>query len=196
MKVEFFKSVHKIEQLPKDGKPEIVLMGRSNVGKSSFINSFFNRKGLAQTSQTPGKTRAINYYNVEDKIYFVDLPGFGYAKVGAKEAEKWKQLIEAYLHFSENILLVLHLVDPRRGMTDLDKQLNYFLNERALPFIIILTKIDKLKQSEKQKAVDKIIKDLGGAVERDRIFIYSALKKIGKKEIKSFLNQLVAQKIF
>ncbi len=194
MDVKFVKSVHAISQLPKDGKEEIVLMGRSNVGKSSFINSFFNRRNLAQTSSTPGKTRAINYYDVDGKVYFVDLPGFGYAKVSAKEAERWKKLIEDYLFSRRNFLLAIHFVDARLGMTELDLTLNYFLNENGIPFIIVLTKIDKLNNSEKSKAKKKVLEALGGAIEPERIFVYSSTKKIGKKELKSYLNKLT--KIF
>ncbi len=188
--MEFLKSAHNLQQLPKEKRPEVVLMGRSNVGKSSFINSFFNRKNLAQVSSSPGKTRAINFYDVNGKIYFVDLPGFGYAKVSAKEAERWKKLIEDYLFSGRNFLLALHLVDSRRGMTDLDLMLNYFLNENGIPFVIVLTKADKLKNSEKALAKKKVIDALGGAIEPERIFLYSATKKIGKKELYSFLRKL------
>ncbi len=194
MQVKFHKSAHTISQLPKDGKPEIVLMGRSNVGKSSFINSFFNRRNLAQTSSTPGKTRAINFYDVDGKLYFVDLPGFGYAKVSAQEAAKWKRLIEDYLYGDRNFLLAIHFVDSRHGMTDLDLTLNYFLNENAIPFIVVLTKADKLNNSEKAKAKRKVIETLDGAIEPERIFLYSATKKIGKNEIKRYLNKIVAGK--
>jgi GTP-binding protein len=196
MNVKFLKSAHTIEQLPKDGRPEIVLVGRSNVGKSSFINSFFNRRNLAQTSSTPGKTRAINFYDVDGKLYFADLPGFGYAKVGAREAEKWKTLIEKYLYSRRNFLTIIHFVDSRLGMTDLDLTLNYFMNENGLPFIVVLTKADKLNNSEKKKAIDKVISALGGAIERERIFLYSATKKIGKNEIKKYLNELLGKKFF
>ncbi len=196
MDVKFYKSVHNIAQLPKDKKPEIVLMGRSNVGKSSFINSFFNRRKLAQISSTPGKTRSINFYEVDSKLYFVDLPGFGYAKVGADESKRWKKLIEDYLFSERNFLTAVHFIDARIGITELDFMLNYFLNENAIPFIVVLNKIDKLNNNEKKKAIDKVISDLGGAIERERIFIYSSTKNIGKKELKTYFNTITGKKIF
>src|SRR5674476_859668 len=110
-KQEFVKSVFNISQIPEFVKPEIILCGRSNVGKSSFINSLFNRKDLAKISSTPGKTRSINYYLINEKFYIVDLPGFGYAKISKKEREFWGNLIKDYLNTSENIVMAFHLID-------------------------------------------------------------------------------------
>ncbi len=110
-KIEFVKSVTALDQLPELELPEIALAGRSNVGKSSFINTLFNRKGLAKTSSTPGKTRTLNYYNIENKFYLVDLPGFGYAKVSKTERENWERLLIKYFQNNLNITRIIHFID-------------------------------------------------------------------------------------
>ncbi len=191
MKAEFLKSVHTLAQLPNSEKPEIILCGRSNVGKSSFINSFFNRRNLAQTSSTPGKTRSINFYDVENKFYFVDLPGFGYAKIGESEVKRWQKLIEGYIFSERDFLAAFHFVDSRHGMTKLDYLLHDFLITREIPIVIILSKADKLKMNEKRLAKKKILDELGDSVEKNNIFLYSATKKIGKHEVKRFVNSLI-----
>ncbi len=191
MKAEFYKSVHTLSQLPETNKPEIILCGRSNVGKSSFLNSLFNRKNLAQTSSTPGKTRSINYYDVDGKFFFVDLPGFGYAKISESEIKRWQRLIEGYIFSERNFAAAFHFVDSRHGMTKLDYLLHDFLLERNIRIALILSKVDKLKMNEQRTVKKKIIKDLNGTISEENIFIYSATKKTGKKEIKSFVNSLI-----
>ena len=126
--IQFYRSVFELEALPKSELPQLILCGRSNVGKSSFINNIANRKGLAKTSSTPGKTRSINFYNVENKFFIVDLPGFGYAKTSQKEREKWGKLVSKYILESSNIRHAFHFIDPRYKPTDLDIQLNLWLN--------------------------------------------------------------------
>ncbi len=180
-KQEFIKSVFSIADLPKNNLPEIVLCGRSNVGKSSFINSLFGRKNLAKTSSTPGKTRSINYYLIDDKLFFVDLPGFGYAKASKKEREYWAKLIGDYIDNSSNILLAFHLVDSRHKPTELDQKLNYLLNFKKIPYVVLLTKADKLKQSEYASAKKNATENLAG-VETKNVIAYSSIKNIGKKE--------------
>jgi len=183
--------VHTLSQLPETNKPEIILCGRSNVGKSSFLNSLFNRKNLAQTSSTPGKTRSINYYDVDGKFFFVDLPGFGYAKISESEIKRWQRLIEGYIFSERNFAAAFHFVDSRHGMTKLDYLLHDFLLERNIRIALILSKVDKLKMNEQRTVKKKIIKDLNGTISEENIFIYSATKKTGKKEIKSFVNSLI-----
>jgi GTP-binding protein len=189
-KQEFIKSVFNISQLPSDKVPEIILCGRSNVGKSSFINSLFNRKDLAKISSTPGKTRSINYYLINEKYYMVDLPGFGYAKTSKKEREFWGKLIKDYLDASKNILMAFHLVDSRHRPTALDFELNKLLNLNQIPYIIILSKTDKLTQSE-LASINKEIKEYFPELSTgDNLFAYSAKKSTGHKEILNILSSL------
>jgi len=193
--VEFVKSFMKIKDKPKLKLPEIVLCGRSNVGKSSFINSFFNRKDLAKVSSSPGKTRTINYYKVEDKFYVVDLPGFGFAKVPKSEREKWERAITQYLSASEDIMFAFHFIDARHNPTSLDELLNDFLIRYKIDFKIVLTKIDKLKQSEKAKVINNIKKNFPDFELNKDIFLYSSPKGIGKKEMKKYISVQMGVKI-
>ncbi len=188
--IVFVKSVFKLEQIPDDEMPEIVLCGRSNVGKSSFINSLFNRKKLAQTSSSPGKTRGINYYRVDQRFYLVDLPGFGYAKVSKKEREGWQKLIERYLIANSKIQLVLHLIDSRIPPTPLDTGLNDFLNDIGLPYNFILTKVDKLGKKQQADAVTRLTEYFPEASPDDNVISYSSVKGTGKKEMIKRLNSL------
>ena len=144
------------EQLPESTLPEIAFAGRSNVGKSSLLNKLFSRKGLAKVSQTPGKTATINFFEV-DGVYFVDLPGYGYAKVSKSEKDRWSELIEGYFNQDRRFSLVVSLVDIRHPASDLDENMIGFLLEAELPFVVALTKADKLskQQQNKQKAALK-----------------------------------------
>lgn len=188
--VEFIKSVYKNSDIPKLKLPEVVLCGRSNVGKSSFLNSLFNKKNLAKTSSTPGKTRSINYYQVENKFYIVDLPGFGYAKVSKTERDSWQKLIENYISSPSNISLAFHLIDSRHDPTPLDILLHNFLIEHSIPYIAILTKSDKLKQSEIAKAKRNIISTFPELNYQDNLFLYSSVRGTGKKDILNMLTRL------
>lgn len=188
--IKFIKSVGKLNQLPKLQLPELILCGRSNVGKSSFINSLFERKNLAKTSSTPGKTRTINYYLVNQKYHLVDLPGFGYAKVSKSERSQWQKLIENFLYSSPNIQFAIHLIDSRHNPTNLDIQLNNALRELDLPYLILLTKVDKLKQSEKAKAQKEIVNFFPELIPGENLFLYSSVKGTGKKEISSLLHKM------
>lgn len=155
-KVEFVKSsVHPKDYPPAD-RPEVAIVGRSNVGKSSLINAILNRK-IAKVSATPGKTRLVNFFNVNDDFYFVDLPGYGYASVSKKERYQWQKMMEAYFNSRENLNLVIQLVDSRHKPTNLDFMMKEYLEALEIPYIIVGTKMDKLNQSEKAKA-KKIIK--------------------------------------
>jgi GTP-binding protein len=189
-KVQFVKSVYDLNDLPKLLLPEIVLCGRSNVGKSSFINSLFNQKRLAKISSSPGKTRALNYYLVEEKFYIVDLPGFGYDKVSKKEREKWQKLIEKYLTADRPVSLAFHFIDRRHKPTHLDQLLNQFLIEREIPYTIILTKVDKIKQSEHAAIKKKVKEFFPELIDGENLMSYSSVKGTGKKEVIKRLNAL------
>ena len=182
-KQEFIKSIYNLSELPKNNLPEIILCGRSNVGKSSFINSLFNKKNLAKTSSTPGKTRSINYYLIDGKFYIVDLPGFGYAKTSKKEREFWAKLIGDFFKNSTNIALAFHLVDSRHKPTELDIQLNSLLNYNEVPYVIILSKVDKLKQSEYSSAKKTILQFFPELSFGDNLLYFSSVKGTGKKEV-------------
>ena len=189
-KQEFIASVFDLKQLPVTGLPEIILCGRSNVGKSSFINSLFNRKNLAKISSTPGKTRSINYYLIDDKFYIVDLPGFGYAKTSLKEREYWAKLVAGYMNKSDNIALAFHLVDSRHKPTDLDIKLNSLLKHSDIPYIVVLSKVDKLKQSEYSLAQKRAQISFPELIPGENMLNYSSVKKTGKKEILQRLSVL------
>lgn len=187
---EFITSVFHIKDLPKQNLPEVVLCGRSNVGKSSFINSLFNRKDLAKTSSTPGKTKSINYYSIDDKFFMVDLPGYGYAKTSMAERKKWGKLIRDFFSASLNIYLTIHLLDSRHKPTELDIQLNFMLKELKIPYIVLLNKSDKLKQSEFSKSV-KSTKEIFNELElNSNLFFFSSLSGRGNKEVKKILSAL------
>ncbi|MBU0474865.1 MAG: ribosome biogenesis GTP-binding protein YihA/YsxC [Bacteroidetes bacterium] len=186
--IEFVKSVSVLNQLPVTELKEIVLAGRSNVGKSTFINSLFKKKGLAKTSSTPGKTRTINYYLVDSKYYIVDLPGFGYAKVAKKERDYWERLLITYFSENKNISRVIHFIDSRHKPTQLDVLLNDYLKELNLPYIVILNKIDKLKQSEVVQCKKDVLKQFPELSLGDNLFLNSSIKEISNKDIYSLLN--------
>jgi GTP-binding protein len=172
-----------IKDLPPDNYPDVITCGRSNVGKSSFINSLFNRTNLARTSSTPGKTRSLNFYLIDKNFYIVDLPGFGYAKISKKEREYWAKLIADYLATDRNKALAIHLVDSRHKPTELDIHLNQLLRHHEIPYMVLLSKVDKLKQSELKKSIRQTTEIFPELVYGENLFIYSAVKKTGRKEI-------------
>lgn len=187
---KFIASAFSISELPKEKLPEVVLCGRSNVGKSSFINSLFNRKNLAKTSATPGKTRSINYYNIDSIFYVVDLPGYGYAKISQSERKKWGSLINSFFSASKNIELTIHLIDSRHQPTELDVKLNDMLRSLNIPYIVLLNKSDKLKQSEYSLAKKKITEVFPELILNENLFFFSSVKGTGRKEIKKLLTAL------
>jgi GTP-binding protein len=144
--VRFVKSISRLEDKPKPEFPEIVIVGRSNVGKSSLINALFNRKKLAHISTTPGKTQLINYYNVNDEFYIVDLPGYGYARLAKKVRQQWPRMIETYLLQSRQIRLICLLLDARHPLQIIDQEMILWLQHHEKSFLIVLTKIDKLSR--------------------------------------------------
>lgn len=173
--------------LPENDKLEIAFAGKSNVGKSSLINALMNRKSFARTSAQPGKTQTINFYNIDEKLYFVDLPGYGYAKVSMEIRAKWGKLIEKYLINSKKLRIIFLLVDIRHEPSQNDVDMyNWILNYGFNP-IIIATKLDKIKRSQIQKNTSIIRKKLN-AVENTPIIPFSALTKQGRDEIWEFIE--------
>lgn len=187
---KYITSVFSTSELPKERLPEVVLCGRSNVGKSSFINSLFNRKNLAKTSSTPGKTRSINYYDIDSKFYMVDLPGYGYAKISQAERKKWGILVDDFFSNSNHINLTIHIIDSRHEPTELDIKLNGMLRLLNLPYIILLNKSDKLKQSEYSVAVKSVKNLFPEVILYENLFFFSSIKGTGNKEIKKLLTAL------
>lgn len=163
-------------QWPNENIEEIAFVGRSNVGKSSFINAFLGKKDLAKTSSKPGKTRTINFYNVDNKFRLVDLPGYGYAKVSKTEKAKWDKLINEYLHDRENLKEVFLLVDIRHDPTELDLQMYNWIIESGFTGFIIATKYDKISRGQLQKHINAIKKKLD-VEDEDLIFAYSSESK-------------------
>ena len=164
---------------PGSGLPEIAFVGRSNVGKSSLINTMINRKALARTSQTPGKTRTINFYNVEGEMYFVDLPGYGYAKAPKSETQKWGQMIEKYLLNRPTLRAIILLIDMRHDPTANDMQMYNWLKHYGYDIIIAATKQDKLKKSQIKPSASAISKGLGLGV-GDILIPFSSETKEGR----------------
>lgn len=189
--VQFKASYVKVNQLPEPLHPEVVFCGRSNVGKSTLINALFNRKKLAKVSSTPGKTAAINFFTADDAD-FVDLPGYGYAAVSKAEKANWARLIEGYLSQDRRFAAVIVLVDIRHEAKQLDRDMISFLMDRGIPFIVVMTKSDKLSkmQASKQEALLRRQFDLGGAVEMIPI---SSVKGTNINRLKSAINQAIAQ---
>ena len=161
--------------------PEIAVAGRSNVGKSSLLNHLFEAKGLVKTSSTPGKTQAINFFSVDDKLAFVDLPGYGYAKVPESVRKQWGPTVQAYLEKREQLKLVLLLFDIRRLPNEDDKRMIEWIAHSQKAMILVLTKVDKVTVNEKRSNIQKILKGL--AVENLHHVSYSATKNVGRKEL-------------
>ena len=188
--IQFYKSVFELNALPKSDLQQLILCGRSNVGKSSFINSISNRKGIAKTSSTPGKTRSINFYSADNKFFIVDLPGFGYAKTSKEEREKWGKIVSRYILETENIRHAFHLIDSRYKPTDLDIQLNLWLKNAGLDYSIILSKIDKLKQSEIHTSLKNIITIFPELETNKNLFIYSSQTGKWKRPVQKRITEL------
>ena len=177
-------------KLPETDRVEIAFAGKSNVGKSSLINALMNRKALARTSATPGKTQTINFYNVNDVMYLVDLPGYGYAKVSESEKVKWGQLIERYLNTSKQLKAVFLLIDIRHDPSANDKMMYEWIVNQGYNPIIIATKLDKLKRSQVQKHV-KMIKEGLNLIPGTTIIPFSAETKQGREEIWELMDSFL-----
>ena len=168
--------------LPDNEKPEVAFAGKSNVGKSSLINALMNRKSYARISATPGKTQTINFYNINDCLYLVDLPGYGYAKVSEKEKAQWGRLIERYLHGSGQLKAVFLLIDIRHEPSSNDRLMYSWIVEQGYEPVIIATKRDKIKRSQVQKHV-KMIKEALSLVPGTKVIPFSSSTKQGRDEI-------------
>jgi GTP-binding protein len=177
-------------KLPDNALPEFAFAGKSNVGKSSLINGLMNRKNYARTSQEPGKTQTINYYNINDEFYLVDLPGYGYAKVPEKVKAQWGKMIENYLHTSRQLKQVFLLIDIRHEPSANDVQMYKWIVHQGFQPVIIATKSDKIKKSQHEKHLMMLRQTLG-LPDEVRIFPYSALKKEGRDEIYDYMDELL-----
>ena len=176
--------------LPKNDLPEIAFLGKSNVGKSSLINKLMQRKSLARTSQAPGKTQTINYYKINDEIYFVDLPGYGYAKVSQELRQKWGKMIEKYLTTSPSLKLICLLVDIRHEPTENDRLMYDWIKYHGYKVLVILTKADKLKRSVLSKNIKMIEKSLKVS-EEDMVVAFSSETGQGRDEVYEIINNAI-----
>jgi GTP-binding protein len=191
--MEFFEtafvvSAHRLDQLPQDNLPEIVFAGRSNVGKSSLLNTLLNRKQLVKVSSRPGKTTGLNYFLVENKVYFVDLPGYGYAKVGKDLRSQWGKLITSYLQTRSQIACVVVIVDLRHGVKQLDSELLGWLRQRGVPFLTVYTKADKLSGNERTR--NGALLDAGHGLRPDERIIFSATSRLGRDQLVEKLQSI------
>lgn len=186
---EFSSSFGNAGQLPKSDLPEIVFSGRSNVGKSSLINKLVNRKSLARVSATPGKTGTINFYKLNLAV-LVDLPGYGYAKVPFSEKKRWAELVEGYFNSERKIKLILQIIDIRHSPSKDDINMVNYLSSSGFPFLIILTKSDKLKKMEKDKRIEKIRAELT-EFENLKLIPFSSVSSEGLEDIKNEIVKYV-----
>lgn len=177
-------------KLPENEKPEIAFAGKSNVGKSSLINALMNRKSYARISATPGKTQTINFYNINEELYLVDLPGYGYAKVSQSVKEQWGKMIERYLHQSKQLKAVFLLIDIRHKPSENDRNMYEWILHNGYEPIIIATKLDKLKRSQVPKQL-KILREGLDLIPGTKIIPFSAQTKQGRDEIWDLAEQLI-----
>ncbi len=182
--IKYIKSAVLPKDYPKTGKWEIAIAGRSNAGKSSFLNSLANSK-VAKVSNTPGKTRLLNFFSRGESYVIVDMPGYGFAARSGKEVREWHTMIETYLSIREELAGLVLIMDARREWTEDEELLKAFTETRGIPLAIILTKADKLSKNEIQKALSSIKKDSGSSA----VFMTSALKKTGHKEVEEYLYE-------
>ncbi|EJE24343.1 ribosome biogenesis GTP-binding protein YihA/YsxC [Staphylococcus epidermidis] len=183
-------SAVKKAQYPDTGLTEVALSGRSNVGKSTFINSMIERKNMARTSQQPGKTQTLNFYNIDEQLIFVDVPGYGYAKVSKVQREKFGKMIEEYITQRENLKLVIQLVDLRHQPTEDDVLMYNYLKHFDIPTLVICTKEDKIAKGKVQKHI-KRIKDKLELESGDNIISYSSIKNSKQQEIWNFIETYI-----
>ena len=188
--VELSISAVRQSQYPTDNKPEFLLVGRSNVGKSSFINSIIERRNYARTSSKPGKTQTLNFYNVNNDFYLVDVPGYGYASVSKERQQKFGMMIEEYLTNRENLKEVFLLIDFRHKPTNDDLLMYNFLKYYDLSVTIILTKVDKIGRTLREKQL-QLIKDTLNIKEEDKYILFSSTTKLGKNDVTSIIDKIV-----
>lgn len=190
-KAEFVTGAPSLSQCPPPEFPEVCFAGRSNVGKSSLINAMMNDSSLARTSNTPGKTRQMNYYKIDDEVFFVDLPGFGYAKVSKKERERWGRDIRDYLLKRKTLRLIVHVVDIRHKPSKLDEEFFYWMGSNRMPFCVALSKADKLsrnKQNQSKFRLERILNEMNIEVP---VVAISSEKRNGIEEIQNLIDEFV-----
>lgn len=186
----FFRSVTRWEDLPDDGLPEVAFAGRSNVGKSSLLNALLRAPGLARTSSTPGKTRQLNFYRVNEQLYFVDLPGYGYARTSQQERRLWGRLITRYLQERPTLALVVHLIDSRHPPTPLDEAMMDLMRGQHVPYLIALTKADKVSGNRRAQAVREVERALQARAMEVPIIPTSAHTGLGLRDLWRWIEQV------
>ena len=189
---EFVKSAFSEKDWPRAPLPEVAFLGRSNVGKSSLINSLLGVKGLARTSSTPGRTQALNFFLINRKFHFVDLPGYGYARVPKSIREEWGEFVTAYLAKRERLMLSIHILDSRHDPTQLDVQLSEWLSAHGRPALRVATKADKLSRNELQRNLRRAADVLGATAEPAALVAYSAVTGAGRDEVWRAISEAVA----
>ncbi|MBT99130.1 MAG: YihA family ribosome biogenesis GTP-binding protein [Dehalococcoidia bacterium] len=187
---EFVKSVAHPSQIPTEAFPQIAFSGRSNVGKSSLINRLMNRRNLAQTSNTPGKTRLLNFYLINRHLHFVDLPGYGFAKRSKAEKKTWAELIDAYLRSSERLRGLVQLIDARHDPSTEDLEMIGWLGEASLPFVIVATKVDKMSPGNARKQLDKSLAAIADVAEVD-FLAFSSTTGQGRGELLNWIDHVI-----
>ena len=188
-KAQFVLAATDPSSFPQDQRAEVAFLGRSNVGKSSLLNSLLGVRGLARTSSTPGRTQSINFFLIEQSFYFVDLPGYGYAKTSKEKRRAWGQLIERYLAERPQLVLSILLVDARHEPTLSDLQMKSWLQHHGLPFWVVCTKVDKLSANERRKAQQQAKATLG----TDRVIPYSSITREGSSQVWEVIRSSVAR---
>ena len=183
----FVKSATKTDEFPRDQRPEIAFCGRSNIGKSSLLNALTNSRGLARTSASPGRTQTINFFQINERLYFVDLPGYGYAKVSKSVRETWGPMIENYLGGREQLKLTLMLVDSRFAPTEADVIMKQWLDHNRIPNAVVLTKVDKISRNQLNQALRTGAQTLN----TKEIIAFSAVTGVGKDELLSRIETAI-----
>lgn len=187
---EFVKSVAHPSQIPTEAFPQVAFSGRSNVGKSSLINRLMNRRNLAQTSNTPGKTRLLNFYLVNRNVHFVDLPGYGFAKRSKAEQASWAELIDAYIRTSERLKGIVQLIDARHDPSKDDLDMIAWLGEATIPFVVVATKVDKLSPNKARKQLDRSLSIIADIAEVD-FLAFSSETGQGRPELLNWIDRVI-----
>ena len=195
MEIAFIKSAFRQSHYPPPDKPEVAFAGRSNVGKSSLINVLVNRKSIARTSSTPGRTQAINFFSVADRFYMVDLPGYGFARVPLRIKRAWGAMVESYLRNRPNLKAVVVILDIRRDLSADDEHLLEWLNHFGIPALLVLTKADKISRSQATSR-SKLLRDQLESLSTERPTLFSAKTKEGRKEIWEKILQTIQTEDF